>query len=100
MLGPGPLTAHTVHTVVRPEQLLAQFDDVKGAGYAVDDQEQEIGVRCIAVVVPGAPTPTALSVSGPEARIRLLEAQQAHGGLIPRMQEIATRLGHALAASG
>lgn len=100
VLGPGPLTAHTVHTVVRPEQLLAQFDDVKGAGYAVDDQEQEIGVRCIAVVVPGAPTPTALSVSGPEARIRLLEAQQAHGGLIPRMQEIATRLGQALAASG
>ena len=100
VLGNAPLPAHTVHTVTRPADLLAQFDGVQVAGYAVDDQEQEIGVRCIAVVVPGAPTPTAQSVSGPEARVRALEARTAHGGLIPQMQEIATRLGHALAASG
>ncbi|MEZ0093214.1 IclR family acetate operon transcriptional repressor [Streptacidiphilus sp. EB129] len=100
VLGKGPLAAHTEHTVTQPAELLAQFDAVKAAGYAVDDQEQEIGVRCIAVVVPGAPTATALSISGPEARVRTLEARTGHGGLIPQMQEIAGRLGQALAASG
>lgn len=100
VLGNAPLPAHTEHTVTEPARLLAQFDAVKAGGYAVDDQEQEIGVRCIAVLVPGAPTPTALSISGPEARVQALEARSGRSGLIPQMQEIATRLGHALATSG
>lgn len=63
----------------------------------VDDQEQEIGVRCIAVAVPGAPTPTALSVSGPEARIRALESAAGSAALVPVMRQIALRLGQVLA---
>jgi IclR family acetate operon transcriptional repressor len=100
VLGSGPLPAHTVHTVTSPEALLDQFEEARRDGYAVDDQEQEIGVRCIAVVVPGAPTPTALSISGPEARVRALESRAGARALIPEMQEIATRLGAALASSG
>ncbi|HEY2222380.1 IclR family transcriptional regulator [Actinomycetospora sp.] len=38
-------------------------------GWHVDEGEQEVGVRCVAVPVPGAPTPCAVSVSGPEARL-------------------------------
>ena len=38
-------------------------------GYAVDDGEQEPGVRCVAVAVPDAPTRLALSVSGPATRM-------------------------------
>lgn len=38
-------------------------------GWHVDDGEQEVGVRCVAVPVPGAPTPCAVSVSGPAARL-------------------------------
>ncbi len=98
-LGNGPLPAHTVHTVTSPGELLPQFETAREVGYAVDDQEQEIGVRCIAVVVPGAPTPTALSISGPEARLRALEARTGARALIPQMQDIAERLGEALASS-
>ena len=94
VLGGAALPAHTEHTVTDPARLLSQFDAVRAGGYAVDDQEQEIGVRCIAVLVPGAPTPTALSISGPEARVQALEARS--GGLIPQMREIAVRLGLAL----
>jgi IclR family acetate operon transcriptional repressor len=98
-LGNGPLPAHTVHTVTSARELLPQFETAREVGYAVDDQEQEIGVRCIAVVVPGAPTPTALSISGPEARLRTLEARTGARALIPQMQDIAERLGTALASS-
>lgn len=91
-VGPGPLTAHTAYTVTEPAELLRQFADIREQGYAVDDQEQELGVRCIAVVVPGAPTATALSVSGPEGRIRAMDEKE----LVATAQEIASRLGAAL----
>jgi IclR family acetate operon transcriptional repressor len=94
VLGTGPLTAHTAHTVTEPAELLRQFAQIRDQGYAIDDQEQELGVRCIAVVVPGAPTATALSVSGPEARIRAVDEKD----LVATAQEIAARLGQALSS--
>ncbi|WP_035796080.1 IclR family transcriptional regulator [Kitasatospora mediocidica] len=97
VLGTQPLPAHTAFTVTDPTALFAQLAQAREAGYVVDDQEQEIGVRCIAVAVPGAPTPTALSVSGPEARIRALEEQAGSASLVPVMRQIAERLGHVLA---
>ncbi|GAA1236916.1 allantoin degradation transcriptional regulator AllR [Kitasatospora nipponensis] len=97
VLGPHQLPAHTEFTLTDPDELLAQLAAARAAGYVVDDQEQEIGVRCIAVAVPGAPTPTALSVSGPEARIRALEEQTGDSALVPVMREIAERLGAVLA---
>ncbi|GAA2998629.1 hypothetical protein GCM10020229_08790 [Kitasatospora albolonga] len=97
VLGTQPLQSHTPYTVTDPDELFAQLAHARASGYVVDDQEQEIGVRCIAVAVPGAPTPTALSVSGPEARIRALEAQAGESSLVPVMRQIATRLGQVLA---
>ncbi|WP_037577539.1 IclR family transcriptional regulator [Phaeacidiphilus oryzae] len=101
VVGSAELPAHTAYTVTQPTELLGQLDTARLAGYAVDDQEQEIGVRCIAVNVPDAPTPTAISISGPEARIRTLEerAESAPDALIPTMRDIAARLGKALTAS-
>lgn len=49
--------------------LLADLEIIRERGYAIDEEEQEIGVRCFAMAVPGAPTPTAISVSGPVQRV-------------------------------
>ena len=49
--------------------LLADLERVRARGYSIDDNEQEVGVRCFAVAVPGMLTPTAISVSGPVSRI-------------------------------
>jgi IclR family acetate operon transcriptional repressor len=35
----------------------------------MDEGEQEVGVRCVAVAVPDAPTPLAISISGPAGRM-------------------------------
>ena len=51
------------------EVLIAELDTIRDQGFAVDEGEQEVGVRCFAVPVPDAPTPTALSVSGPAVRV-------------------------------
>ncbi|MFI7494908.1 IclR family transcriptional regulator [Kocuria sp. M4R2S49] len=59
-------TAKSLGTV---EELFADLARIRERGYAVDDEEQELGVRCYAMAVPGAPTPTAISVSGPVSRV-------------------------------
>jgi IclR family acetate operon transcriptional repressor len=51
------------------EVLIAELKTIRDQGFAVDEGEQEVGVRCFAVPVPDAPTPTALSVSGPAVRV-------------------------------
>jgi IclR family acetate operon transcriptional repressor len=62
-------------------------------GWHVDEGEQEVGVRCIAVPVPDAPTPCAVSVSGPAARLSL-DRTDVVGALL---REAARRIGDQLA---
>jgi IclR family acetate operon transcriptional repressor len=83
------LPRHTPHTLTDPDDLLAQLALVRGRGYAMDEGEQEVGVRCVAVAVPGSRTRLAMSISGPAPRMsdELLE----HA--VPVLQDAARRLG-------
>lgn len=63
------LPAATSRTITTLDALRAELAAVRERGYAIDDEEQEIGVRCYAMAVPGLPTPTAVSVSGPITRV-------------------------------
>lgn len=56
----------TEHTVTTLTALLASLDRIRADGLAVDDQEQEIGVRCVAVPIT---MNRALSISGPTTRL-------------------------------
>lgn len=51
------------------EAVLHEIELSRRRGFAIDDEEQEVGVRCLAVAVPGGPAPAALSVSGPSSRL-------------------------------
>ncbi|WP_437582513.1 IclR family transcriptional regulator [Paramicrobacterium sp. CJ85] len=51
------------------DELLEELARIRERGYSIDDGEQELGVRCYAMAVPDAPTPTAISVSGPDTRV-------------------------------
>ncbi|WP_417555657.1 IclR family transcriptional regulator [Microbacterium sp.] len=63
------LPRFTPQTLVDPDAFIADLRRSRARGFAADDSEQEVGVRCIAVAVLGQGQPTALSVSGPAARI-------------------------------
>lgn len=66
---PGALPALTPRTLTSVEAVLEEVRGVRTRGYAVDDEEEETGARCVAVPVPDAVVPLALSLSGPTARI-------------------------------
>lgn len=64
------LPALTPRTISDPAALQAVLADVARRGHAVDDEEQEAGVRCVAVPVrPAGRTTGAISVSGPAGRV-------------------------------
>ncbi len=63
------MPAATDRTITVPEDFVTELGRIRGQGFAIDDGEQEIGVRCVAVPVEGAPSGMAVSISGPEARV-------------------------------
>jgi IclR family acetate operon transcriptional repressor len=68
LIGAAPLPAQTAGTITDPAALQAEIALIRARGYALDEGEMEIGVRCVAVGLPGA-APMAVSVSGPAARM-------------------------------
>ncbi|WP_307812823.1 IclR family transcriptional regulator [Micromonospora coerulea] len=63
------MPAQTEHTITEPRRFAEEIDRVRAQGYAMDDGEQEIGVRCVAVPVLGIANRLAVSVSGPAPRM-------------------------------
>ncbi|WP_253830682.1 IclR family transcriptional regulator [Prauserella aidingensis] len=88
LLGRTGMPAYTEHTHTDVETFLAHLAEIAEQGYALDESEQELGVRCIAVPVPGTPTPTAVSVSGPEGRL----TKEAVGRIAPMVRRTAEEL--------
>lgn len=64
---------HTRNTVTSPRQLMREVSKIRGLGYALDDEEEELAVRCVAVPVhhPGGRFAAALSVVGTTDQIPL-----------------------------
>ena len=61
----------TERTLVEAEALYADLDAARRRGYAIDDGEHAVGLRCVAAAIhdeSGRPL-AALSISGPAARI-------------------------------
>ena len=86
------LPAATQASITGIDELLADLELIRGRGWSVDEQEQELGVRCFAAAVPGAPSPTAISVSGPVSRVDEAFGRRAVPLLQAAAQEIADDL--------
>ncbi|MFI6032157.1 IclR family transcriptional regulator [Amycolatopsis magusensis] len=87
--------AYTTHTITDPDTLLDHLQEVAEQGYALDESEQEIGVRCVAVALTGTPTPAAVSVSGPEGRL----TKETVSRIAPAVQRVAKELSARLMTS-
>jgi len=90
LLGTAPLEAPTAATLTDPAAVRAELALIRERGYALDEGEMEVGVRCVAVGMPGA-APMAVSVSGPAARM----TDDRITPVVAALREATTRLrGH------
>ena len=86
---------HTDRTITTQREYLEALEAVRSAGYALDDGENEIGTRCVAVVVPNTALPLAISVSAPAVRLNHERVDVVAG----RLREAAAQLASELARS-
>jgi IclR family pca regulon transcriptional regulator len=89
------LTPRTRHSLTRKTDILNVVRKAKSQGYAVTDEELEIGLRSIAVPVRNSRGGLvgAMSASASSARVSV---QQMIRDFLPVLQEQAARLGRAL----
>lgn len=88
--------ATTPRTITDVEQLRTRIRAVRTDGYAIDDEERELGVRCVAVPVVDATgrTMSAISVSGPASRVDLPPS----GATLQALHTAAARIAGATAS--
>jgi IclR family transcriptional regulator, pca regulon regulatory protein len=93
-IGRKPLARRTSHTLTKPSEVLAEIQSVREKGYAVSDEELELGLRALAVPVRGANHEIigAVSVSAASARVRSADLRRR---FVPVLRSFATMLAEA-----
>ncbi|MCI1944436.1 IclR family transcriptional regulator [Clostridium luticellarii] len=88
------LTPVTEHTITDRNVLIRQLEQFKRQGYAVDDEESEYGLYCIATTISTVDKniEAAISISGLKARI-VSNKETIVGHLFDAANEISRKLG-------
>jgi DNA-binding IclR family transcriptional regulator len=96
MLANQSFEPRTARTKTSVEELLPEFEQIRRRGYAVDDGENEDGVRCVGVAVvdhSGRPV-AAISVSGPDSRVTPSRARTIGKLAAETAGRLSAALGH------
>jgi DNA-binding IclR family transcriptional regulator len=94
-----PLKAYTYHSITDPAALFAELDEIRAAGFAVDNEEHEQGVRCVAAPIFDLKghAVAAVSISGPDHR---LPAPLAGSTVASRVMQTARFISNSLGYTG
>jgi DNA-binding IclR family transcriptional regulator len=89
------LPALTPHTITERHTLVSELAQVRERGYAVDDEEIEPGLRCIAAAVRGhgGEVVGAISIAGPSSRLRREDVARHAERVVSAAQQISQALG-------
>ncbi len=90
-----PLKKHTTNTIDNFEKLLSHLKEVARLGYAVDDQELEEGIRCVAAPVKDYShrVVAGLGLAGPVSRFSMERIEKE---LVPLVKKAASKLSQRL----
>jgi len=89
-LAGGSFEARTPNSITSVDALVEELQLTRQRGYGIDDQENELGVNCLAVPVflDGGATPSgAVSVSGVAFRCPLPRLVEAHGFILEILED-------------
>jgi IclR family acetate operon transcriptional repressor len=96
LLAQAPLEALTAQTLTDAEQLRRELARVRARGYAVDNEEYEEGVVCVAAPIfgAGAEVQAAISVSGPAGRMHRRDLAGLGETIAERVLTASVELGY------
>jgi DNA-binding IclR family transcriptional regulator len=92
-----PLRAMTEKTVTDKPALIAQFEQIRRQGYALETEELALGKACLAAPVFGrsGKAVAAISVSGALSKMNLPERERELSGLLIELAgRVSTKMGH------
>lgn len=102
LLAVGKLEKLTHHTITRAAGLTAELGRIQRAGYAIDNEEAELGARCVAAPILDAQGYVAagISVSGPVIRMPKARTNEIANAVKHAALEISKRLGYRVPRAG
>lgn len=91
-----PLESYTEHTLTDKIKLTAHLQDIRDAGFSMDDEEIELGLCCIAAPIFDASgtVTAAMSISGPKTRLTPKRLESLSETLLASSKAVSRRLGH------
>ena len=95
IVGSRNLEKFTENTVSEINTLMSDLQATRGRGYAIDDEEKNAGMRCIAAAVFDASgeAVAGLSVSGPSSRMPLSEVDDIAQSVMQAADRLTAALG-------
>ena len=90
------LKRHTDNTITDPEKLRAELASIRARGYAIDDEEIEVGLRCVAAPIRdhSGRVVAAISVAAPVQRMSKKQVQASIPSVVAAAENISRRLGY------
>jgi DNA-binding IclR family transcriptional regulator len=90
------LKRFTMNTITEPSALMEELASVRTRGYAVDDEEIEVGLRCVAAPIRdhSGHVVAAISVAAPVQRMTKKNIQATVPGVVAAAEAISRRLGY------
>ena len=86
----------TTHSIIRPADLIVEIGRIQRRGYAIDNEEVELGARCVAAPVldSSGSVVAGVSVSGPVTRMSRTRTSEMGQAAKRAAKEISQRLGY------
>jgi DNA-binding IclR family transcriptional regulator len=90
------LKRYTMNTITDPAALVEELASIRAKGYAVDDEEIEVGLRCVAAPIRdhSGHVVAAISVAAPVQRMTKKNIQSTVPGVVAAAEAISRRLGY------
>jgi IclR family acetate operon transcriptional repressor len=91
------LEPRTPRTITSPEALLAELETIRAQGYALDDEENELGIRCVSAPILDYTrlAIAAMSISGPSNRVDRRRCVELAPLVCEAAQQVSRRMGYA-----
>lgn len=89
------LKRFTANTITDPDTLLAELASIRAKGYAIDDEEMEVGLRCVAAPIRdhSGHVVAAISVAAPVQRMSKKAVQGTIPSVVSAAEAVSRRMG-------